>query len=142
MGFKAKDHEAKLIPNKTKVVGCLIKCKKTESANSPGNFYMAATFRVLTKAYKGALVNDMFNLQNSNETAEEIGKQELASLMLGCGVSELDDMWDWTPLMQKPVGLSVKIEDGEGDYADRNRIAGFFSASEEGMEIIVTEYFD
>lgn len=126
MSFKASENKNegfKPVPrDKYKLV--LLKAERKESNNKPGNFYLNAQFSIAKGEYENRRIFHIFNLENSNETATEIGRGELAALMLACGVSDLADMWDVTPLMNKPFDGRVGIDKNE-QFGDRNKITEF-----------------
>ena len=126
MAFNADEHDNPLIPAGTRVTGMLVKAKKTESNNNPGNFYLAAQFKIISENFKNKVVFENINLENSNATCEEMGQAFLANLMIGAGVKTLESMWDVTPLLNEPVDFTIKVEESD-DYGDKNRIKEFFA---------------
>jgi hypothetical protein len=76
------------IPEKTQAVCLVTELEDAESKNSPGNWMLAATIEIVEGEYKGMKVFTNYNLQNSNPTAERIGRAQLAGLCTAIGVIE------------------------------------------------------
>lgn len=128
MGFNADDHEIKLAPTGTKCTMMLVKSKKKESGKNPGNFYLDCQFKIIGGDYANRVIFNMYNLENSNPVAEEMGKAELANLMKAVRVASIGSMWDLTDLMNIPFEGELKLEESD-DYGDSNKIKTYSPAS-------------
>lgn len=88
-GFNANDvPRGTAIPKGTQATCLVIEAEDVESKTNPGNWMIKATIEVVEGPYKGTRLWPNFNLKNSNETAERIGRSQLASLCLAVGVPQ------------------------------------------------------
>ena len=86
-GFNADDIPlGTAIPKGTQATCLVIEADDVESKASPGNWMIKATIEIVEGPYKGTRIWPNFNLKNSNETAERIGKAQLAQLCVAIGV--------------------------------------------------------
>lgn len=92
-------------------------------------------FTVCDAEFAGRKLYHTINVVNDSEKAVEIGKKDLAGLLLAAGKSfkfdgnilELDSALQET-LADVPVVAKVYVEkDKNGEYEDKNRIRGFLS---------------
>ena len=72
--------------------------------------------------YAGWKLRSNINLLNPNETAQEIGRRELAALGQACGLMALTDT---NELIGKTVQARVKIEEGKNGYGPDNRVTAY-----------------
>lgn len=85
--------------------------------------YIAVKYMVTGPTHEGRIVFSNLNIENSNPKAEEIGRQQLRSLMEAIG---LPKMTDSDQLIGGAVKIKLKIESDE-QYGDRNNVAGYAS---------------
>ncbi len=132
MGFNAADHKESddrdfSVPmDKGIFTVMLVKSEKKESQKQ-GNFYLNTQFKVVNndnEKYNGRIIFNIFNLKNSNETAQTISEGQFSSFMLGCGVPTINDKWAPDELYNLPVQVRVGIQKSEG-YDDKNNIERF-----------------
>lgn len=83
------------------------------------------TFQILEGQYHNRLVWARINIQNQNQTAEQIGQKQLSSICHAVHVMQLQDS---TQLHNKPLRIRVKVKPDDG-YGEKNEINGF-----EGLE--------
>lgn len=100
----------------------IIKSDIKDNANGSGN-RLSLTFQVLEGDKTGRLVFQDLTLQNSNPTAEQIGRQQLAQL---CHAVRISHLAESTELHNIPLKVRVAIrEDKTGNYPPRNEIKAF-----------------
>ena len=95
-----------------------------ENSKGTGS-YFAVKFQVLDGPYKGRLVFDNWTYQNQSEVAQNIGRGKITSLSKAVGFKEGQVVRDTNDLCNKPVIGVVKIQEGKGEYGDKNVIQAF-----------------
>lgn len=91
--------------------------------------YIKVKFEVITRGpHAGRLLWQNFNVVNPSETAQRIGRQQLAAWAAACGRPDADDT---DKLLERPFAASVGIERGTGGYKDSNRIKAFLMPADE-----------
>lgn len=85
--------------------------------------YIAVKYTITGPTHEGRVVFSNLNIENANPKAEEIGRQQLRSLMEAIG---LPKMTDSDQLIGGAVKIKLKIESDE-QYGDRNNVAGYAS---------------
>ena len=85
--------------------------------------YIAVKYTITGPTHEGRVVFSNLNIENANPKAEEIGRQQLRSLMEAIG---LPKMTDSDQLIGGVVKIKLKIESDE-QYGDRNNVAGYAS---------------
>ncbi len=89
--------------------------------------YIAAKFEVIKPSeYSGRFVWQNFNVENPNDKAQKIGREQLAGWARACGKPNAKDTDE---LLERPFDCKLDIEKGTGGYSDKNKIASFLSAS-------------
>lgn len=107
----------------------LVKAER-KAARKEGNYYLNCQFIIVKGEYKKRTVFHMFNLENTTEQAQEIGRNQLKEMMMACGVKSLKDMWSVDKLLNKPFDAVIGIEKSD-EYGDRNKINRFVFDKEE-----------
>ena len=99
-----------------------------EKATSSGSgSYIAATFEVVRPSeYNGRRVWQNFNVNNSSEKAEKIGREQLVGWAQACGKPNAGDTDE---LLEREFDCKLDIEKGTGGYSDKNKIAYFLMPS-------------
>lgn len=92
-----------------------------------GSKYLNCRFQLLDGAEKNASVYSMITTHNANQRAETIGRQQVVKLRDACG---LDNLSDFTQLLNIPVGIRIKIEEARDGYDAQNRVSGYMPASQ------------
>jgi hypothetical protein len=90
--------------------------------------YIKVKFEVVRGPHAGRLMWQNFNVVNPSETAQRIGRQQLAAWAAACGRPDADDT---DKLLERPFTASVGIERGTGGYKDSNRIKAFLMPADE-----------
>lgn len=85
--------------------------------------YIAVKYSITGPTHEGRVVFGNLNIENPNPKAEEIGRQQLRSLMEAIGLSKLTDS---DQLIGGSLKIKLKIESDE-QYGDRNQVAGYSS---------------
>ncbi len=80
--------------------------------------YMSIRYDVLGPTHQGRVIFDTINVRNPSQAAEEIGRQQIGSLMGAIGLQTLRDT---DQLIGSVCIVKVKIERDE-QYGDKNRI--------------------
>ncbi len=106
----------------------LVKAERKESQTA-GNFYLNLQFSVVGGEHKKRVIFAIFNIENSNEVAQKIGRGDLSDLMMAVGVGDLKSMWDVKPLLNKPFKAKLSIKTDE-KYGDKNIISAYYPSSE------------
>lgn len=93
------------------------KIEKKE-AKSGGEYY-SIMFRVNYGEFKNFCIFKNYNTVNANETAQNIGRKDLAKLAISCGLND-DQLKSFMPehLLNKLVNVFVKIE--YNNYTNKN----------------------
>jgi hypothetical protein len=102
----------------------LVKCEKKPTAAGTG-FLMDSQFRISSGDYENRIVFNNLNLDNPSDQAEEIAIEQLKNFIAAAGLKRIESKWDWTPLLNIPVIIHVKVDKGDGTYADTNSIRGY-----------------
>lgn len=126
MSFNANDYDTSDNIGSVAPAGeytlALVKAERKESSTA-GNYYLNCQFNGKYDG-KPLVVWHMFNLKNSNTTAQEIAERDLAKFMKAVGVKVLKDKWDISQLLNKPFTARLTIQKDE-QYGDKNKIAGW-----------------
>ena len=98
-----------------------------KATNSGSGSYIAATFEVVRPSeYNGRRVWQNFNVNNSSEKAEKIGREQLVGWARACGKPNAGDTDE---LLEREFDCKLDIEKGTGGYSDKNKIASFLMPS-------------
>ena len=99
--------------------------EKTTAAGTGS--YIAATFEVVRPSeYNGRRVWQNFNVNNPNDKAEKIGREQLVGWARACGKPNAGDTDE---LIEREFDCKLDIEKGAGGYSDKNKIASFLMPS-------------
>lgn len=126
MGFKASDKkegEGFQIMPAGEYTLALVKFERKESQTA-GNFYANCQFSVTKGEFKKRVVFLILNLENANDTAQEIAEAQLRGLMDATGVGEIKNSWTLKPLLNKEFKATIKIRKDD-TWGDKNEIANF-----------------
>lgn len=107
------------IPDGDYVLKCL---EAEEKQTQSGGTMIKAKFEVVSGDYAGRWIWNNYNIVNSSEKAQSIGRQQLVSWATACGKPDADDT---DKLIDRKFTASVNIEKGTGGYADSNRIKSY-----------------
>ena len=118
----------------------LVKAERKESQTA-GNFYLNLQFSVVGGDYKKRVIFAIFNIENSNEVAQKIGRGDLSDLMIAVGVGDLKSMWDVKPLLNKPFKAAMGIKT-DAQYGDKNIIKKYYPSSEDDSSSSSSEPWD
>jgi hypothetical protein len=91
-----------------------------QTKNGTGR-YIAVRYDITGPSYQGRVIFSNLNIENANPKAEEIGRQQLRSLMEAIGLAKLADT---DQLLGGNLKIKLKIEKSE-EYGDRNQVAAF-----------------
>ena len=85
--------------------------------------YIAVGYRVVGENHSGRIVYGNLNIRNSNQKAEEIGRQQLGELMRAIGLEKLKDTDELIG-----AGLQIKLSIRKDDqYGDSNDVKNYKS---------------
>lgn len=85
--------------------------------------YLSLTFKILDGDFANRLVFQNITIVNANQTAQAIGREQMAQIAGACGIMQLNDSQE---LHGKPMWIKVAIEvDKTGQYEPRNTIKRF-----------------
>jgi predicted RNase H-related nuclease YkuK (DUF458 family) len=87
---------------------------------------IAATFEVVGGEHDGRKVWNNYNIHNSSEKAQKIGREQVASWAKACGKPNANS---FDELLERPFVAVLDIEKGKDGYADKNRIVGYVMGS-------------
>jgi hypothetical protein len=91
--------------------------------NKAGNgCYLKMELTVIGENYNGRKLFPMINLQNPSAKAVGIGRRELAALGQACGLAAIQDSKE---VIGKYFQVRVKVEKGNGNYDDDNRVTAY-----------------
>jgi len=102
----------------------LIKSERKQSKNDPSgrNHYIECVFQVLTGEYKGRLLFERLNLENSNPDCVRIARGTLSAICRGVNVMKPNDTTD---LHNIPLIAKVKLVKRKDTGDDANEIDSF-----------------
>jgi hypothetical protein len=101
--------------------------KSTKDGNGK---YLATTFEVVSPSeFAGRKVWQNFNIFNSSEKAEKIGREQVAGWAKACGRPNAKDSDE---LLERAFSCKLDIEKGAGGYSDRNKIGSFLMPDQAG----------
>ena len=83
--------------------------------------YIAVRFDITGPTHQGRIVFTNINIRNANPTAEKIGREQFAAIMLAGGISSATDS-------DQLIGASMKIDLGierSEEYGDKNKIKSY-----------------
>ena len=98
------------------VAGAEIKPTKDKTGQ-----YIAVRYDILGPTHQGRVVFGNINIKNKSTQAEEIGRQQLGSLMRAIGLARVDDT---DQLIGGNLQIKVAIRQSEG-YDPQNEVRGF-----------------
>lgn len=84
--------------------------------------YLQLVWQVVEGDHKGRKVWDRINIQNQNQTAEEIGQKQLSAICHAVGVLRVADSAE---LHDKPCIIKVVMKPAEGQYTASNEVKGY-----------------
>lgn len=99
----------------------MITKSEAKENKSGAGMHISATFQIVEGDYEGRLLFANWNVQNSNPTAEKIGRAELAACCRAVGVMNPQDS---TELHDKPILITVGLDKKD---PTRNVIKGYDS---------------
>jgi hypothetical protein len=99
---------------------CAIERAELKDTKSGGQM-ISVMYKILGPSHEGRTFFGNINIKNANPQAEEIGRQELGSIMRAANLPELTDT---DQLMGVNLDVKTKIEKSE-QYGDKNAPAGF-----------------
>ena len=135
MGFNANDHKDDSGNFEPFPAGeytfALVKVERKEANSSPGNYYQECQISVIKGEYKKRLIFLILPFE-STDAGKKYARAMLANMMLAIGISKIKDVWNLTPLLNKPFKAKVKITiDENGKYDPKNEIKRFIPKEEE-----------
>lgn len=106
-----------------------------QSENVDGCLMVEPVFKVIEGDATGRLIFERFIVAHpTSQKAVEIGKEKVDKFIKATGDSSglqaigSDNFGGLLLYKNKPVVATVKIEEGRGDYSDRNKITNFLMA--------------
>lgn len=104
-----------------------LKCTEAEEKETrSGGVMIAATFEVVGGEHDGRKVWNNYNIHNSSEKAQKIGREQVASWAKACGKPNATS---FDELLERPFTAVLDIEKGKDGYSDKNRIVGYVLGS-------------
>jgi len=95
---------------------------KMKDTRSGTGKYINATFMIVDGKYEGRKLWDIFNWENENKKAVDIGKRQFATLCRACGNNAPDEIED---LFNIEVVVRVGINPAKGQYKESNKIKSY-----------------
>lgn len=83
--------------------------------------YIAVRYDITGPTHQGSVIFSNLNIENANPKAEEIGRQQLRSLMESIGLAKLADT---DQLIGNGVKIKLKVE-SDAQYGDSNQVSAF-----------------
>ena len=84
--------------------------------------YIAVRYDVLGPTHQGRVVFGNLNIRNPNPKAEEIGRQQLGSLMRAIGLAQVSDTDE---LIGGQLMIKLSIRPADGQYEAGNDVKGY-----------------
>jgi hypothetical protein len=103
----------------TQITGAELKDTKSGTGK-----YIKVEHTVVGEQFSGRKVWGMINIQNPNEKAEEIGRQQLNKMMTAVGLTKLEDTDE---LVGLDVSIKLKIKEAANGYDASNEVKGYKS---------------
>lgn len=116
-----------IIPKGTEVTIKATEAELKETSAKTGH-YLAVTFEITKGEYANRKVWQNFNVDNPNEKAEKIGREQVAGWARACGKPNAKDSDE---LLERPFQCKLGIEKGTGGYDDKNKIDSFLTPGSE-----------
>lgn len=107
-----------------------INSAEVKATKSGTGRYIAVRYDITGPSHEGRVIYANLNIENHNPKAEEIGRQQLRSLMEAIGLAKLTDT-------DQLIGASVKIKlkvKNDPQYGDKNEVGGFASTGSSPMK--------
>jgi hypothetical protein len=101
----------------TQITGAELKDTKSGTGK-----YIKVEHTVVGEQFSGRKVWGMINIQNPNEKAEEIGRQQLNKMMTAVGLAKLEDTDE---LVGLDVSIKLKIKEAANGYDASNEVKGY-----------------
>ena len=86
-----------------------------------GGKYINVRYDITGPSHAGRVVFGMITIANANPKAEEVGRQQLGSLIQAIG---LDKLSDTDQLIGGQLTIKVTVENSE-QYGEQNRVSGY-----------------
>ena len=86
-----------------------------------GGKYINVRYDITGPTHTGRVVFGMITIANANPKAEEVGRQQLGSLIQAIG---LDKLSDTDQLIGGQLTIKVTVENSE-QYGEQNRVSGY-----------------
>lgn len=102
-------------------VAAIVKTEFKQTKAKTGH-YLSVQFKILEGEYKGRALFTNLNLDNPNPVAVEIANKELNSICSACGLADVEDSDE---LLNIPMNVTVKIEEGNAQYPASNSITSY-----------------
>lgn len=99
------------------ITGAILKPTK----NGDGQ-YVSVSYTILGPQYEGRILFGNINIRNKNPKAQEIGLQNLNSIMRACGIVSLSDT---DQLIGNNLEIKTKIQPEHDGYPASNNICGW-----------------
>jgi len=94
-----------------------------DKATKDGNgSYISTTFEVSKGEHTGRKIWMNFNINNSSDKAEKIGREQVVGWARACGKPNAQDTDE---LLERNFQAKLDIEKGTGGYSDKNKISAF-----------------
>jgi len=90
-----------------------------------GGKYINVRYDITGPSHAGRVVFGMITINNANPKAEEVGRQQLGSLIQAIG---LDKLADTDQLIGGQLIIKLTVENSE-QYGEQNRVQGFRAAN-------------
>lgn len=113
--------EFEIIPKGTEVTLKATEAEEKKTSAGTGS-YIAVTFEVTKGEHAGRKIWQNFNVNNPNDKAEKIGREQIAGWARACGKPNAQDTDE---LLERPFNAKLGIEKGTGGYSDKNKIDSF-----------------
>lgn len=100
-----------------------IEAEQKETKRGDGA-YLAVTFEVIKGEHTGRRVWQNFNVQNPNEKAQQIGREQVSAWSRAAGRPNAQDSDE---LLERSFQAKLGVEKGTGGYSDKNIIKFFLN---------------
>lgn len=100
-----------------------LKCLEAEEKQTQsGGTMIKAKFEVIKGEFAGRWIWNNYNIANTSEKAQNIGRQQLVSWATAAGKPDADDT---DKLIDRPFVATVAVEPASGKYSASNRINSY-----------------
>ena len=98
----------------------------TEETSKAGNRYLQIEFEITASDVAGRRVWTNYNVWHPDTNVVEIAQRQISDLTRACGLTSVPA--DSDELVGKHLDVQLKVEEGNGTYAPKNKVVAYRTA--------------